>query len=218
MTTPSAADRAEQYFAAVDAGDTDTVRVLLDEEPALLATVSTDGVRAPLTALYAGHPALADELAARSQPLDVHEASAFDDNGRLATLLAEDPGWVRAWSVDGWQPLHLAAYFGRTEAVRQLLDLDAPVDDSSRNPMQLTALHAAASGSHAEVVWLLVASGARVDARQSRGGTPLHAAAANGDAESVRALLSGGASPDIANDDGVTARDLARDRAVPLLN
>lgn len=217
MDTPSAADRADQFFAAVEAGDVDRVRILLDDEPTLLATVSAEGVRAPLTALYAGHPALADELAARSEPLDVHEASAFDDNGRLRILLAEDPGWVRAWSVDGWQPLHLAAYFGRVEAVRQLLDLDAPVDDSSRNPLQVTALHAAASGSHSEIVWLLVASGARVDARQSHGWTPLHAAAANGDVVSVRALLSGGASPDIANDDGHTARDLARAEAVALL-
>ncbi len=218
MDTPSAADRADRFFAAVEAGDVDLVRILLDEEPTLLATVSAEGVRAPLTALYARHPALADELAARSEPLDVHEASAFDDNGRLRVLLAEDPGCVLAWSVDGWQPLHLASYFGRVEAVRQLLDLDAPVDDASRNPMRVTPLHSAASGAHAEVVWLLVASGARVDARQRHGWTPLHAAAANGDVESVRALLSGGASPDIANDDGHTARDLARDDAVPLLN
>ena len=218
MDTPSAADRADRFFAAVEAGDVDLVRILLDEEPTLLATVSAEGVRAPLTALYSRHPALADELAARSEPLDVHEASAFDDNGRLRTLLAEDPGWVRAWSVDGWQPLHLASFFGRVEAVRQLLDLDAPVDDSSRNPMRVTPLHAAASGSHSEIVWLLVASGARVDARQRLGWTPLHAAAANGDAESVRALLSGGASPDIANDEGHTARDLARAGAVPLLS
>ena len=215
--TSSAAARAERYFAAVEAGDVDRVRVLLDQEPALLATVSAAGVRGPLTALYAGHAALADELAGRSEPLDVHEASAFDDNGRLRALLAEDPGWVRAWSVDGWQPLHLASYFGRAEAVRQLLDLDAPVDDSSRNQMHVTALHAAAAGSHSEIVWLLVASGARVDARQSHGWTPLHAAAANGDVESVRALLSGGASPGITNDDGHTARDLARDAAVALL-
>jgi ankyrin repeat protein len=218
VNTPSAADRADRYFAAVGAGDVDLVRNLLDEEPTLLATVSAEGVRGPLTALYAGHAALADELAARSEPLDIHEASAFDDNGRLRILLAEDPGAVRAWSLDGWQPLHLASYFGRIEAVRQLLDLDAPVDDASRNPMRVTPLHSAAAGSHSEIVWLLVASGARVDARQSHGWTPLHAAAANGDAESVRALLSGGASADIANDSGDTARDLARDEAVALLS
>ena len=217
MSTPSAHDRAEHFFTAVEAGDTSAVRALLDDEPALLATVSADGVRPPLTALFNGHAALADELAARSEPLDVHEASAFDDNGRLRTLLAEDPGQVRSWSVDGWQPLHLAAYFGRAEAARQLLDLNAPVDDCSRNSMQVTALHAAAAGSHSEIVWLLVASGARVDARQSHGWTPLHSAAANGDAESVRALLSGGASATIANDEGQTARDLAREAALPLL-
>ena len=98
-----------------------------------------------------------------------------------------------------------------------MLDLDAPVDDSSRNPMQVTPLHAAAAGAYTEIVWLLVASGARVDARQRHGWTPLHSAAANGDAESVQALLAGGASPDIANDDGETPRDVAQGPAVPLL-
>ena len=200
---------AEAFFAAVADGDTRLVRAYLDEQPSLLAAYSQEGVRAPLVALYAGHCDLADELAGRSEPLDIHEASAFEDNGRLRDLLLEDITNATLWSVDGWQPLHLAARFGRTEAARRLLDDDAPVDAVSRNALNCTPLYAAASGGHAEIVWLLIASGADVDAVAEGGCVPLHAAAVKGDAESVRALLSAGATRDTVNDAGQTPLDLA---------
>jgi ankyrin repeat protein len=206
---PSPADTVESFFAAIADGDTARVRELLDDQPALLAAVSADGVRAPLAALYAGHNALADELAGRSAPLDVHEAAAFDDNGRLTVLLRDNPGAVALWSLDGWQPLHLAAYFGRVEAVRQLLDDDSPVDEPSRNTLQVTALHAAASASHSEIVWLLIGSGANVNARQRGGSTALHLAAAAGDVDSVQALLSAGAALDLVNEAGHSAAEVA---------
>jgi ankyrin repeat protein len=209
-----AAESALQFFAAVKAGDTATVRLLLDEEPTLLAAVSPSGVRAPLAALASGYNVLADELAARSGELDVHEASAFDDSGRLRTLLLANPGAVNDWSLDGWQPLHVAAYYGRVEAVRQLLDANAPVFDPSRNGYRATALHCAAAGSHAEIVWLLIASDADVNVRQAGGRTALHLAAANGDVESVRALLSAQAQRDLADENGQTARDLASEQDI----
>ena len=215
---PTAADSAEAFFEAVTEGDIAGVRAFLDNEPTLLAAVSPDGVRAPLAALYAGHASLADELAGRSAPLDVHESAAFDDNGRLRTLLLENPGAVAAWSLDGWQPLHLTAYFGRVESVRQLLDEDAPPDEPSRNTLRVTALHAAASASHGEIVWLLIASGASVNSRQRGGSTALHLAAAAGDADSVQALLSAGAAVDLTNDAGHTPADVASGAARPLLS
>ena len=219
MSEPtSAADSADEFFAAVAAGDTPTVRTLLDDEPALLAAMAPGGVRAPLIALYNAHGPLANELAARSEPLDVHEASAFDDNGRLRTLLLEDPSSVRAWSVDGWQPLHLASYFGRTEAARQLLDDDADPNSHSRNSSRATSLHCAAAGRHSDIVWLLIGSGADVSARQHNGVTALHTAAAQCDVESVRALLAAGADPDEPDDVGASARSLAAPEIAALLD
>lgn len=210
MSEPtSAADSADDFFTAVAAGDTAMVRALLDEEPALLAAMAPSGVRAPLIALYNAHRPLADELAGRSAPLDVHEASAFDDNGRLRALLLEDPDLVRSWSVDGWQPLHLASYFGRTEAARQLLDDDADPNAHSRNSSRATAVHCAAAGVHSEIVWLLIGSGADVSARQQNGLTALHTAVAKLDSESVRALLAAGADPEALDDNGASARSLA---------
>lgn len=216
-TPQSATDSVEAFFDAIADGDTATVRVLLDDEPMLLAAVSAEGVRAPLAALYAGHAQLGDELAGRSAPLDAHEAAAFDDNGRLRTLLLENPGAVAAWSVDGWQPLHLAAYFGRVEAARQLLDDDAPPDEPSRNTLRVTPLHAAASASHSEIVWVLIASGASVNSRQRGGSTPLHLAALAGDVDSVQALLSGGADRDLENDAGHRPLDVATPEVQALL-
>ena len=205
---------AERFVAAVQAGRVDEVRALLDTDPTLIELTGPDGASAALTALYAGHPMLADELAARAGELSIFEAAAFDDTERLAELIRSDAGVVEEWSPDGWQPLHLAAYFGRTEAARMLLDADAPVAEPSRNPMSVQPLHAAAAGRHAELVWLLIASDAPVDARQPGGWTALHQAAANADLESIKALRAAGADRDAVNEDGRTPADLTTDAAV----
>lgn len=207
---------AAAFFAAVADGATDAVRRMLDDRPQLLAA-DGDGERAPLVALWAGHPALADELAARAFPLDVHEAAAFDDTPRLAELLTADLGATADWSAAGWQPLHLAARFGRPEAVRQLLDDDAEVDPVSRNGRRCTPLHLAAAAGHVEVVWLLIASGADVNAREAGGGSALHLAASHGDIDTVRALLAAGALSDLADDAGQTPLDVAAPTVAPLL-
>jgi ankyrin repeat protein len=199
----------KEFFAAIAAGDVELVRRLLDEDPALLDSLGPDGASPALTALYNGHAPLADELAARTGELSVFEAAAFDDTARLAELIAADRSVVGSWSADGWQPLHLAAYFGRAEAARMLLDADAEVAEPSRNQLAVHPLHAAAAGQHSELVWILIASDAPVHARQRGGWTPLHSAAANGDLESVQALLSAGADSTAANDEGRTPLELA---------
>jgi len=203
-----------EFFAAIAVGNVDRVRRFLDEDPALLNNPGPDGASPALTALYNGHGPLADELAARNGELSVFEAAAFDDTARLAQLIEADQSVVDSWSADGWQPLHLAAYFGRSEAARMLLDADAEVAEPSRNELAVHPLHAAAAGRHAELVWILIASDAPVHARQSGGWTPLHSAAANGDLESVQALLSAGADSAAANDEGRTPIELAAGESV----
>jgi len=203
-----------EFFDAVAVGDVDAVRRMLDDEPALLGNPGPDGASPALTALYNGHVQLADELAARTGELSVFEAAAFDDTARLAELIAADRSVIGSWSADGWQPLHLAAYFGRAEAARMLLDADAEVAEPSRNELAVQPLHAAAAGKHSELVWILIASDAPVHARQRGGWTPLHSAAANGDLESVLALLSAGADSAAANDEGRTPIELASQETV----
>jgi ankyrin repeat protein len=219
MTGPDsgAASATGDLFEAIRASDTARVRGLLDADPTLVAATGPDGASAALTALYHRQTAMADELAARSGPLPVFEAAAFDDTGRPATLLRDDPQVVAAWSADGWQPLHLAAFFGRAAAARMLLDADAPVGEPSRNAMTVHPLHAAAAGGHAELLWLLIAADADVNATQAAGCTALHSAAANGDAEAVRALLAAGADPQRADDQGHRPAELASSEPVRAL-
>jgi ankyrin repeat protein len=203
-----------EFFDAIAVGDVDVVRRMLDQEPGLLGNLGPDGASSALTALYNGHAQLADELAARTGELSVFEAAAFDDTARLAELIAADRSVIDSWSADGWQALHLAAYFGRAEAARMLLDADAEVAEPSRNELAVQPLHAAAAGRHSELVWILIASDAPVQARQRGGWTPLHSAAANGDLDSVLALLSAGADSAAANDEGRTPIELASQETV----
>jgi ankyrin repeat protein len=198
----------ESFFAAIAAGDLAAVRAHLDADVELLRANGPQGASPALTALYHGHGPLADELAARQGPLTIFEAAAFDDADRINELLLREPGAVASWSPDGWQPLHLAAFFGRAAAARALLDADAPVDEPSRNVQAVLPLHSAAAGAHHELVWVLIASDADVQARQAGGHTALHSAAGNADLESVRALLAAGADPEATDDRGRTPRQL----------
>src|SRR5919198_2809385 len=86
-----------------------------------------------LQALYRGDRAEAERLRAESPDLDVFDAAALGDLDRLHELLDGDPDSVRAWSPDGFTPLHYAAYFDGPEAVRLLVERGADLEAPSRN-------------------------------------------------------------------------------------
>src|SRR6266511_4232406 len=100
-----------------------------------------------LEAIYRGDKARADELLASDPELDVFEAAAVGKAERLRELLDGDPSLANAWARDGFQPLGLASFFGRTAAVRLLLERGAEVNSASRNEMQVMPWHSAAASS-----------------------------------------------------------------------
>jgi ankyrin repeat protein len=200
-------------FDAIDGDDPERLATILAEAPALASSRDDEDVSAVLHALYHGRPSLAETIAAALPELDIFEAAALGRADRVRELLAADPGLARAQSPDGFTALHLPAFFGgagTTDAARALIDAGADVSARSSNSFWVLPLHSAASGGHAEIVELLLSSGAEPDPRQRHGWTPLHAAAQNGDLRSLEALLAAGADPELRNDDGRSAADIAR--------
>jgi uncharacterized protein len=164
-------------------------------------------------AVRAGDLARVQTLVDADPTLAIFAAAILGDVARLEELLTGNRSLVSALSSDGWTPLHLAAFFGKSDAARFLLNKGASVSARSTNPMANTPLHAAAAGNHAPLVKLLLDHGADANVRQHGGWVPLHSAAQNGDLESARALIAAGADVSARADNNQKPLDLALTKA-----
>ncbi|HEX8769840.1 MAG TPA: ankyrin repeat domain-containing protein [Acidimicrobiales bacterium] len=177
-----------ELFEAIEAGDVEAVKAIVGEHPELASDRNDDGVSAVLHAQYRGQQDITEVLVAARGDLDVFEAAAVGDTDRLLTLVNESRSVVNAWSPDGFTPLQLAAFFGRTEAVRLLLNNQADVAPASKNDMKVHALNSAVAGGNREIVAMLLEAGADPHAPEANGWTPLRAAEARDD-EPIAGLL-----------------------------
>ena len=203
-------DKARLLLDAFAAGDIDAVRKLVAATPELGAARDEHGVSAMLLARYRGRADLAEVMATMAPALDVFDATASGDLGRLTEVIAADRGAATAFSADGFTALHFAAFFTREKAAELLIDAGADVNAVARNPMRVCPIHSAAAVRAAAIVGLLLARGANPNLAQHGGVTPLHEAAAHDDMACLEALLAHGARRDSRTDDGRTPADLAR--------
>lgn len=160
-------------------------------------------------AVRAGDQARIKDLVAADPSLAIFAAAIQGDLEQLTDLLNANRSQVGLLSTDGWTPLHLSAFFGKTEAVRLLLNKGAIVNAKSTNQMQNMPLHAAAAGRHTEAAKLLIEHGAPVNARQHGGWSPLHSAAQNGDIDLAKILIAAGAEVNVRADNNQMPLDLA---------
>jgi len=162
-----------------------------------------------MKAVYYRQKDVVDALLACGIKLNIFEAAATGQTGRIKMLLKKDPSLANAHAPDGFTPLGLATYFGQTEAVKALLAGGARVNVSSRKGMRVMPLHSATAGKQLEIVRLLLAHGADVNARQEGGYTPLHQAAASGQIELARLFIARGANVNAKTENGKTPLALA---------
>jgi ankyrin repeat protein len=193
-----------ELIAAVKDGDASLVTELVAADPALAMSRDATGVSALMLARYRADRPVTDALLLADPELDVYESAALGYVDRLRERLGEDPSLATARSADGFTALHFAAFFGKPEAARILIEAGAPVDAFAENEIRVQPLHSAAASRDLEVSRLLLAAGADVNARQEGGFTPLHAAAQNGDPEMVELFLSARADPKATTDAGET--------------
>jgi ankyrin repeat protein len=143
---------------------------------------------------------------------DLSDAAQSGDLLRLQALLDRNRDFASMPDLEGYTPLHYAAYFGHLELARYLLSIGADHHAVSLDPLHNQPLHAAASSGYAEIVTLLLDAGADPNAEQTGQWTPLHAAAAQGHAAIVGLLRRRGADPARRSVSGATARSLAEEK------
>ena len=154
----------DDLFAAVQAGDGDALRELLEARPELAGERNAEGLSPVLVALYNGRSELVDPILDANPPLDAFDAAAVGRTRGLEELLDADPDLVRAWSPDGFTALHLAAFFGQEDAARILLDRGAdPRVISTHREIRVAPVQSAAAGGHDAIVRLLLERGAELE-------------------------------------------------------
>ena len=187
-TTDQREDRPARLRAAVRAGDIETCRALLAEDPGLVRTTSAGGGSLALEAHERDLPEIADLLfSARGDGLDmdVHEAASLGRPNGVRNALTADPLSMDEAGPAGFFPVHRASYGGHVDALVFLLEAGADPCVAAENAAAPTPLHSAVAGMARngtgrrglEALRLLLASGADPSARMSGGWTPAAAAA-----------------------------------------
>lgn len=200
-----------ELLDAIADGDAARAREIAQERPELREQPDEEGLLPAMRALYQRGRELAETLAPPDERLDVFLASALGRVERLRSLLDAEPQLVKAFSPDGFTPLHLACFSGGAEATRLLIERGAPLEERARHPFaQVPPLGTAAFSRDLESARALLDAGADSNGRAGLGFTSLHTAAQNGNVALVGLLLERGADPTIAADDGLTAADRAR--------
>lgn len=101
-----------------------------------------------------------------------------------------------------WTPLMIAAFNGREELAKKLIEHGANIQASDN--AGYTPMHWAAFNGYVELIKLLISMGGAVNASSNAGITPLLQSAARGHVKASAELLKGRADPNLAAEDGST--------------
>lgn len=130
---------------AIARGNVDTVKALLDKDPALVKAL--DG----------------------KQKTPLHSAVTYKQMGAM-TLLLEKGADINARDITGMTPLHVAAMLGRKDEATWLLDHGA--DPSIMDAYGDMPIHTAAIFGHGQIIGLFVKRGMPYDISNRDGETP----------------------------------------------
>jgi uncharacterized protein len=125
---------------------------------------------------------------------------------KVAQILLQSPKIdVNPLTTDDESPLMMAVFKGQVEVAQQLIEKGADVNKTGWTP-----LHYAATAGHVQLIGILLAKYAYIDAESPNKTTPLMMAAHYGTPGAVKLLLEEGADPALKNDLGLTAIDFAQ--------
>lgn len=202
-------DMTAKYFQDIREGNAEGVEERLKRWPSWATERNPEGISPLMMALYHQQSAIIRILLSKGIELDIHEASALGQDGRVKLLLELDQELLNTYSTDGFTALHLAAFFDEPEVVDVLIEAGANPKLEAHNYMHVQPIHSAAAGKNVHIVEKLLEAGADVNAVQQHDFTALHAAAQEGLDDMVRMLIRHGADRNALDDKGRTPADLA---------
>jgi uncharacterized protein len=194
---------------AIQKSDIERVKKLIITDPGLYQMKDENGLGCVSLAIYHHEPEIARLLIESGAPVTFFEHCALGDIIGVKRELQQNPALLDQFSVDGFQGLGLASFFGQVEVAEYLIKAGAKLNTPSNNSMHVQPLHSAVAAHHMHISEMLLEAGADVNAVQQDDYTPLHVAAANGQMEMVQLLLCFGARKDVHLENGRTPLDLA---------
>jgi hypothetical protein len=122
----------------------------------------------------------------------------------LFEYLMQHRARINTRNQNGESALSIAAYVGKQEFAKRLVDAGAEVNFYGWSPLSYAAYN-----GHAAIAEYLLQHGAEINAKTENGSTALFFAARFGHAEVVKLLLKNGADVGVANENDETAVDWA---------
>ena len=199
----------QTLFDAIKRDDHAAVKSMVEHDRGVMNARDESGLSPVLLALYHGKTAIANIMIDAGASISLYEATAAGRLDQVKSIIEAQPERLNEYSLDGFQALGLAAFFGHTDVANYLLSKGALVNSASQNAMNVTPLHSAVAGDHLAVAQALIDHGADVNAVQSDQYTPLHGAAQNGNLDMINLLLKHGADVHAKQADGKEAVDFA---------
>lgn len=138
----------------------------------------------------------------RKQPTDFLAPARSQQTARDERIAAlrETDHYFRTRSVNCWNPLLCASFYGHYQVVRLLVESGAALDVRMGSPISpdgAEALQIASCGGFEDVVKVLIEKGADVNAGSTSFGNALQAASIYGHVEVIKLLLDNGASVNV---------------------
>lgn len=198
----------ELMFEAVYQGQIPGLEYLLEHGVSINAQ-DEDGWSVLHVAAYeVGNPEIVDYLISRGADIDLEDAQGHTPLDLVGEIISHEiylniaemliaHGAKADPRVMGWSELRIAAVRGEVDQVRQVL-ADSPEQLTEDEDWAWPILHSAARAGHADVLEILIESGADLEYSIGWGAhyTPLVSAAMEGKRDAVQVLLQKGADPD----------------------
>ncbi|MGL5029329.1 MAG: ankyrin repeat domain-containing protein [Wolbachia pipientis] len=198
----------EKLLTAVQNGNLNKVKDLTNQN----ANVNTRDKYSwtPLHwAAYKGHLEVAEFLVKKGADINaasenlygsrpIHIAIENNNKNIIEFLLSKEVG-VNDTDKQGYTPLHYAAWRGRLEVAKFLIEKGADINAADTSTTGKKPIHVAAENNSESVIEFLLEKGVSVDEADKNGWTPLHYAARFGQPEVAKFLIEKGADINVAD-------------------